>query len=163
MCGKLRRRNGGRRGVRARLQGDPPSYIQRFEESSNTRQHIRSARKPRSGSGRAKRRRSPPVYVDFTPRPRGRWDQSLRRSDIRAQGLGECVMARHRMFLAAFLVQPDRPTGAARPKRPLSCVRSGSKGRGGPFCSASLFRLRWVRTRGDRFVGVASETEYKAP
>src|SRR6266404_1249940 len=33
-----------------------------------------------------------------------------------AQGLGERVMTRHRMFLAAFFVQPDRPSGAARPE-----------------------------------------------
>jgi hypothetical protein len=37
------------------------------------------------------------------------------RINVSAQGLGERVMARHRMFLAAFLVQPDRPSGAARP------------------------------------------------
>src|SRR6202022_119286 len=36
--------------------------------------------------------------------------------DVGAQGLGERVMARHRMLLAAFLVQPHRPSGAARPE-----------------------------------------------
>jgi hypothetical protein len=38
------------------------------------------------------------------------------RIDVGAQGLGERVMARHRVFLAAFLVQPDRPSGAPRPQ-----------------------------------------------
>jgi hypothetical protein len=32
---------------------------------------------------------------------------------VSAQGLGERVMARHRMLLSAFLAQPDRPSGAA--------------------------------------------------
>ena len=36
--------------------------------------------------------------------------------DIGAQGLGERVMARHRVLLAAFLMQPDGPPGAARPQ-----------------------------------------------
>jgi hypothetical protein len=35
------------------------------------------------------------------------------RVDVGAQGLGERVMARHRMLFAAFLVQADRPPGAA--------------------------------------------------
>jgi hypothetical protein len=32
------------------------------------------------------------------------------------QRLCERVMARHRMLLAAFLMQPDRPSGTARPE-----------------------------------------------
>jgi hypothetical protein len=36
--------------------------------------------------------------------------------DIGAQRLGERVVARHRVLLAAFLVQPDGPTGAAWPQ-----------------------------------------------
>jgi hypothetical protein len=36
--------------------------------------------------------------------------------DVGAQRLGECVMARHTVLLAAFLMQPDRPAGAARPE-----------------------------------------------
>jgi len=38
------------------------------------------------------------------------------RIDVGAQRLGKRVMARHRMLLAAFLMQPDRPPGAARPQ-----------------------------------------------
>ena len=33
--------------------------------------------------------------------------------DVGVQRLGERVMARHRVLLAAFLMQPDRPAGAA--------------------------------------------------
>jgi hypothetical protein len=38
------------------------------------------------------------------------------RVDIGAQRLGQCVMARHAVLLAAFLMQPNRPSGAARPE-----------------------------------------------
>jgi hypothetical protein len=38
------------------------------------------------------------------------------RIDVGAQRLGERVMARHGVSLTAFLVQPYRPTGAARPQ-----------------------------------------------
>src|ERR1700736_3190588 len=38
------------------------------------------------------------------------------RVDVGAQGLGERVMARHGVLLAAFLMQPDRPAGPARPE-----------------------------------------------
>ena len=36
--------------------------------------------------------------------------------DVGVQRLGERVMARHRVLLAAFLVQPDLPAGALRPE-----------------------------------------------
>src|SRR5712691_4217323 len=36
--------------------------------------------------------------------------------DVGAQGLGKRVMALHHMFLAPFLMQMDRPSGAARPE-----------------------------------------------
>jgi hypothetical protein len=36
--------------------------------------------------------------------------------DIGAQRFGERAMARHRVFLAAFLVKPDGPSRAARPE-----------------------------------------------
>jgi hypothetical protein len=36
--------------------------------------------------------------------------------DIGTQRVGERVMTRHRMLLAAFLVQPDRPSRASRPE-----------------------------------------------
>jgi hypothetical protein len=36
--------------------------------------------------------------------------------DIGAQRLGERVMAGHGVLLAAFLMEPDRPSGVARPQ-----------------------------------------------
>src|SRR4051812_42251793 len=36
--------------------------------------------------------------------------------DVGAQRFGKGMMARHRMLLAAFFVQPDCPSGAARPE-----------------------------------------------
>jgi hypothetical protein len=36
--------------------------------------------------------------------------------DVGPQRLGERVMARHAVLLAAFLMQPDCPSGAARPE-----------------------------------------------
>jgi hypothetical protein len=36
--------------------------------------------------------------------------------DVRAQRLGQRVMARHDVLLAAFLEQPHGPAGAARPE-----------------------------------------------
>ncbi len=38
------------------------------------------------------------------------------RRDIGTQRLGECMMARHRMVLAAFLMQPDLPARPFGPK-----------------------------------------------
>ena len=38
------------------------------------------------------------------------------RIDVSTQGLGERVMARHRMFLAAFLMQPDGPPAPRGPR-----------------------------------------------
>jgi hypothetical protein len=38
------------------------------------------------------------------------------RVDVGAQSLGERVVTRHAVLLAAFFVQSDRPTGAARPQ-----------------------------------------------
>lgn len=36
--------------------------------------------------------------------------------DVGAQRLGKGVMARHAVLLAVFLMQPDRPSGVARPE-----------------------------------------------
>jgi hypothetical protein len=38
------------------------------------------------------------------------------RIDVGAQRLGERVMARHAVLLTSFLMQADRPSGAARPE-----------------------------------------------